>query len=190
MRPALGLLVAALVTAPPPPPAAAQTDDVARRAYRQSLWGTVIPVAVGATWWAAHGLQTGSASTSPDIMFGPSLVIAGGLIVGPTLGYSAAGLGGRGWRGAGVRAGLTLLSFVPAFGVCGWDCSDGDKEADLALLIIATGTGLSLGSAIYDISRVERNVRRHNERPGPSFSVAPMYVPGERSVGIRLGVTF
>ena len=185
MRLAPVWLAALLVT-----PAAAQTAASEQKAFKLSLWGTVIPVAVGATWWAAHGLQTGSASTSPEIMLGPSLVIAGGLIVGPTLGYSAAGLSGRGWRGAGVRTGLTLLSFLPAFAVCGWDCSDGDKEADLGLLIIATGTGLSLASAIYDISRVERNVRRHNERPGPSFSVAPMYVPGERSVGIRLGVTF
>jgi len=172
-------------------PAAAQSDDVARKAYRQSLWGTVIPVAVGATWWAAHGLQTGSASTSPEFATGPGLLIAGGLIVGPTFGYSSAGMSGRGWRGAGVRTGLTLLSFLPAVAICGWNCGHGDREADLAWLVIATGSGLSLASAIYDISRVERNVTRHNAtRRGPGFSVAPMYVPGGRSVGIRLGVTF
>ena len=187
MHPALAFLAIALVTAP----AAAQTNASEQKAQRLSLWGTVIPVAVGATWWAAHGLQTGSASTSPDLAAGPGLLIAGGLIVGPTLGYSSAGLSGRGWRGAGIRTGLTLLSFGPAMAICGWNCGKGDKEADLAWLIIATGSGLSLASAIYDISHVEQNVRRHNAtRPGPGFSIAPMYAPGQRSVGIRVGATF
>jgi hypothetical protein len=171
-------------------PLAAQTDT-AQRAYRLSLWGTVIPVAAGATWWAAHGLQTGSASTSPGLAAGPALLMAGGLIVGPTLGYSSAGLGGRGWRRAGLRTGLTLLSFLPAFAICGWDCGQGDREADLAWLTIATGTGLSLASAIYDISRLKHNVRRHQAtRPGPGFSVAPVYVPGQRFFGVNVGVSF
>lgn len=189
MRPAVALLAAALVTAP----AAAQTNAPEQNAHRLSLWGTLIPVAAGAAWWAAHGLQTGSASTSPGLAAGPALLIAGGLIVGPTLGYSSAGLGGRGWRGAGIRAGLTLLSFAPAMAICGWDCGQGDREADLAWLIIATGSGLSLASAVYDISRVKQNVRRHNAaRPegGLGFSIAPMYTPGQRSFGVNLGLTF
>ncbi len=177
MRPALALLAAALVTAP----AAAQTDAVAQRAYRQSLWGTVIPVAAGATWWLA----------GPGEESGPGLLIAAGLVVGPTFGYTSAGMSGRGWRGAGIRTGLTLLSFLPAFAICGWDCGPNDPAADWAWLFVATGSGLSLASAIYDISRVERNVTRRNAtRPGPGFSIAPMYVPGQRSFGVNLAVTF
>jgi hypothetical protein len=177
MRPTLALLAAALVTAP----AAAQTDDAARRAYHQSLWGTVIPVAAGTTWWLA----------SPRGEPGPGLLIAGGLVVGPALGYTSAGMAGRGWRGTGIRTGLTLLSFVPALAICGWDCSSTDPEAEWAWLFIATGSGLSLASAIYDISRVERNVTRHNaQKTGPGLSVVPMYAPGQHSVGMRLTLTF
>lgn len=187
MRSAVALLAATLVAAP----AAAQTDASEQKAHNLSLWGTVIPVAAGATLWAAQGLQTGSASTSPDFPVGPGLLMAGGLIVGPTLGYSSAGLGGRGWRGAGIRTGLTLLSFLPAMAICGWDCGRGDKEADLAWLIIATGGGLSLASAVYDISRVKQNVRQRNAtRPGPGFSIAPQYVPGRRAFAVSVGVTF
>ena len=122
MRLAVALLAVVLAA-----PAAAQTVASEQSAHRLSLWGTVIPVAAGVTWWAAHGLQTGSASTSPDLPAGPGLLMAGGLIVGPTLGYSTAGLNGRGWRGAGIRSGLTLLSFVPAMAICGWDCRSGGQ---------------------------------------------------------------
>jgi len=188
MRPVIALLTTVLIAAP----SAAQTDPAERKAFRLSLWGTVIPVAAGATWWVAQGSgsQLGYLSAGPD-RSGPAVVIATGLVVGPTFGYMQAGLGGRGWRGAGLRAGLTLVSFLPAVAICGWNCSQGDAEYDLAWLAIATGTGLSLASAVYDISRVKHNVRRHNERrPGSRLSFAPVYVPGQRSLGVRLGVTF
>ena len=188
MRTVIALLTTVLIAAP----TAAQTDAAERKAFRLSLWGTVIPVAAGVTWWVAQG------SASPAGIFpsgpersGPAGVIATGLVVGPTFGYTEAGLGGGGWRGAGLRAGLTLVSFLPAFAICGWNCSKGDAEYDLAWLAVATGTGLSLASAIYDISRVKHNVRRHNgRRPGSRLSFAPVYVPGQRSLGVRLGVTF
>ena len=67
----------------------------------------------------------------------------------------------------------------------------GDKEADLAWLIIGTGAGLSLASAIYDISHLKQNMRRRNAtRPGPGLSIAPLYTPGRRSFGVNLGLTF
>jgi hypothetical protein len=184
MRPAIALLVVLAAA-----PAAAQTDPAERKAFRLSLWGTAIPVAAGAAIWAVQGPQTANAASSHD-RTGPAALIAGGLIFGPTFGYTSAGLSGRGWRGAGLRIGLTLLSVVPAVWICG-DCSKGDTEYDLALLTMATGAGLSLASAVYDISRVKHNVRRRSEtRPGPGLSFAPVYVPGQRSLGFRLGITF
>jgi hypothetical protein len=184
------LVVASLAAVFLAAPVTAQTAPAEGKAFRLSLWGTVIPVAAGATIWATQGAPTGNAFTSPE-RSGPALLMAGGLIVGPTVGYTSAGLSGRGWRGARLRTGLTLLSFVPGLAICGWDCSKGDTEYDLAWLTIAAGAGLSLASAIYDISRVRHNVRRHHAaRPGPGFSVAPSYVPGQRSFGVSVGVTF
>ena len=188
MRPVIALLTTVLIAAP----TAAQTAPAERKAFRLSLWGTVIPVAAGATWWVAQGPASavGIFPSAPD-RSGPAALIATGLEVGPMFGYTSAGLGGRGWRGAALRGGLTLASFLPAFAICGWNCSKGDPEYDLAWLTIATGAGLSLASAVYDISRVKHNVRRRNQpRPGRGFSIAPMYVPGQRSFGVNVDMRF
>jgi hypothetical protein len=177
MRPVIALLTAVCVAAP----LAAQTAPSERKAFRLSLWSTLIPVAAGATWWVAQGAESDA---------GPALVIASGLVVGPAIGYPSV-YGGRGMRGARLRAGLTLLSVLPATAVCGWYCGKGSDEYHLAGLILATGAGLSLASAVYDISRVERHVRLHGEtRPSPSLSFAPTYVPGQQALGLRLRVTF
>lgn len=188
MRAALTLLAAVVVAAP----GAAQTAVSERAALHLSLWGTVIPVAAGAVLWASQKGATPGDPFSGAERSGPSLLIAGGFVVGPSFGYGAAGLGGRGLRGVGLRAGLTLLSFVPAFAICGWDCSKGDAEYDLAWLAIATGAGLSAASAIYDIARVQHNVRGRDAHRARELSVAPWYVPGQRggALGVRFGVTF
>ena len=183
MRTRIALLVVSLVAAPAPTPA--QTAVSERAAFRLSLWGTVIPVAVGAAIWATH-------HSPGDDQMGSALLMSGGFIIGPALGYSAAGLGGRGLRGLGLRFGLTALSGLPAYAMCGWNCSDEDLEFDLASLTIATGAGLSAASAVYDIARVKHNVRRRvATRSGPQLSVAPVYAPGHRggALGVRLGVT-
>ena len=118
-------------------------------------------------------------------------MMAGGFTIGPALGYSAAGLGGRGMRGIGLRAGLTLLSVIPAFAICGWDCSDTDVGYDVASLTIATGAGLSTASAIYDISRLKHNMRRRAATTSdPAFSVTPVYAPARHALGLHVAVRF
>ena len=159
-----------------------------RAAFRWSLWATAIPVAAGTVLWIRQASDAWS-SIGPD-RTGPALLVAGGLTFGPSFGYSAAGLGGRGVRGVGLRAGLTLLSFLPAYGICGWNCSKGDAAYEVAWMAVATGTGLSLISAIYDISRVRHNVRSRRARQEPRLSVTPMYVPGQRQLGLRFAMTF
>jgi len=129
-----------------------------RAAFRWSLWATAIPVAAGTVLWIRQASDAWS-SEGPD-RTGAALLVAGGLTIGPSFGYRAAGLGGRGASGVALRAGLTLLSFLPAFRICGWDCEKGDAAYEAAWLAVATGTGLSLVSAIYDISRVRHDVRR------------------------------
>jgi len=89
-----------------------------------------------------------------------------------------------------LRAGLTLLSGLPAFGICGWNCSKGDGNYELAWVIIATGTGLAAVSTIYDIARVRHNVRNRRARSDARLSLTPMYIPGQRQLGVRLAMTF
>ena len=181
--------IAALLVVLLVPPLVAQAPDAAeRRAFRWSLWGTLIPVTAGAVLWTTQASDAWS-SRGPD-RTGAALLVAGGLTFGPSFGYSSAGLGGRGWRGVGLRFGLNLLSIGSAYGICGWNCSKGDAAYEVAWLALATGTGLGAASAIYDIARVRHNVRRHQATSGDRLSVTPIYTPGARRVGVQMAITF
>ena len=152
----------------------------------------MIPVGAGAAIWIAQGPPTGDPVSGRDRSL-PALLMAGGLALGPALGYGSAGMGGRALRGFGLRAGLTLLSFLPAFGICGWNCSKGDTEYDLAWLVIGTGAGLSAVSAIYDIARLKDKVREQAARrtaQRAAWYVAPLYAPERRALDLYVGMTF
>ncbi len=188
MRTMTALLAALLVARS----GAAQAVVSEQTAFRLSLWGTLIPVGAGAAIWMAQGPPTGDPLSGPDRSV-PALLMAGGFALGPAIGYGSAGMGGRGFRGFGLRAGLTLLSFLPAIAICGWSCSSGDTEYDLAWLVIGTGAGLSAASAIYDIARVKHNVREQAARrtaEGAAWYIAPVYTPERRALGLSVGVTF
>ena len=173
-------------------PLAAQGGVSENAAFHISLWSTVVPVAAGAAYWMSQKNPVPSDPFYGPERSGPSLIMASGFVFGPAIGYGAANMGGRAWKGIGIRSGLTLLSFVPAMAICGWDCTKGDESYDVAWLVVATGTGLTAAHAIYDIARVKRNVRRHRgaaPASEPAFSVAPTYAPG-RSAGVLVHVSF
>lgn len=191
MRAVLALLVAVLLASP----AAAQIAQPTapeQKALRWSLWGTLVPVAAGSILWVTQASHAW-ASEGPD-RTGAALLVAGGLILGPSFGYHSAGLHGRGVRGVWSRAGVTLLSFGTAYAICGWDCSKGDAAYEVAWVALATGSGLSAVSAIYDIARVKHNVRRQRaatrSSDTPQFSITPTYTPGQRALGLQVGIVF
>jgi len=187
MRTVFALLVVSLLAAPAPGQTARPTS-FEQKAYRLSLWGTLVPVAAGSILWVTQASHAW-ASEGPD-RTGAALLVAGGLTLGPSFGYNAAGLHGRGLRGVGLRAGVTLLSLGTAFAICGWNCSKGDAAYEVAWVAFATGSGLSAVSALYDIARVRHNVRRHEARSDARVSLVPLYVPGERALGVRLAFAF
>jgi hypothetical protein len=172
-------LFALLVAAP----AAAQ--EVSRppvgegSAYRWSLLATVLPVAAGTAILVVQGggVQDRSA---------PAVLITSGLLVGPSLGYAAAGLGGRGLRGIGIRGGLGLATIIAAIGICGMDCSPKQDKADVANYVSLVGVALIATDAAYDISRLRHNIRRRASRA----AIAPVYLPSERRLGVRLQYSF
>lgn len=173
-------------------PIAAQGGVSENTAFHLSLWSTVVPVAAGAAYWLSQKNPVPNDPFYEPDRSGPSLIMAGGFVFGPMIGYDAAQLSGRGWKGVGLRAGLTLLSFAPAFAVCGWDCSNGDSQYDLAWLMVATGSGLSAAHAVYDIARVKHNVRRRRSAAPttePALSITPTYAPG-RSAGVLVHLSF
>lgn len=143
-----------------------------------SLTGTLAPVAVGAIMWAA---ADGSRETDRG---GPALVIAGGLILGPALGYFYGGRTGHAVGWTAIRTGLVLASFAPAFAICGWGCSRREFAYDAAWLVVATGTGLAAAAAAYDIVRLEPSLTSEHSA---SVSLVPTY---GRGPGLALQVAF
>jgi hypothetical protein len=139
---------------------------------------TLVPAGVGTALWFAD-----------DDPSGPALIIASGLILGPAMGYWSAGMAGRGWKSFAIRAGLGVVSFVPAMAICGMDCIADDSNYDVAWVMIATGSGLGLFSAVHDLSRIKSNVERHRSRRG-SYEVVPTYDYTTRAGGVRVTVRF
>ena len=145
------------------------------------LGGTVASAAAGIAMWAADGSDPST----------PALIIASGVVFGPGLGYWSAGLTGRGLKGVGLRTGITVLSFVPAFAICGWDCSVNDSGYDVAWAVIATGAGVGLFSAIHDLSSMKSNIRTHRDRRGDvDPQLMPTFDPASRTLGVRARLSF
>ncbi|HKA57503.1 MAG TPA: hypothetical protein VKD28_02740 [Gemmatimonadales bacterium] len=150
------------------------TDALERRAVRLGVLATAIPVVAG----------TVLVVTSQDD--GPPILIAEiGLVFGPALGYTEAGLSGRGWRAAGLRAGLAFASLMGAVAIC-WDCT-ADQERT-AWMVLIGGNVLVATSAIYDLARLPHNIRRHEAQR--RIGIAPFYRPGEQRVGLLAQVSF
>src|SRR5882724_11017669 len=108
MRTMTALLAALLVARS----GAAQAVVSEQTAFRLSLWGTLIPVGAGAAIWMAQGPPTGDPLSGPDRSV-PALLMAGGFALGPAIGYGSAGMGGRGFRGFGLRAGSPCCRSFP-----------------------------------------------------------------------------
>ena len=145
------------------------------------LGATLAPAGTGLAMWVADGSDPSAAA----------MLIATGVIVGPSVGYWSAGLTGRGWRGLGIRTGVAVLAFVPAFGICGWNCSVDDDSYDLAWAVIATGAGVGLFSAVHDLSSMKSNIRQHRDRRNDRDAILiPIYDPANRAVGVRASLPF
>ena len=131
-----------------------------------SLAGTLVPVAAGAIVWLSQQDEVfPDGTTRAPERAGPALLMASGIVLGPAFGYWYSGQSGRGWRTVGLRTGLFLLSFIPAFAICDLDCGVGDSEYDVAWLLVATGAGLGAASAVWDIARVKGSVQKENAWP-------------------------
>lgn len=135
------------------------------RAYNYSLLGTVLPL--------------------------PTLVLAvPGVWFGPSFGYFYADRPGRAWTGIGIRT-LALGGMISAFGICGWDCGPGESAYSVAWAVFLTSGGVFVGSAIYDIATVRREVRKHNASLNAvTWRVTPRYESKSGMIGLRLAHRF
>ena len=138
-----------------------------------SLTGTLLPIGLGVAM-AASDDQSGAGT----------LLIGTGLYLGPAAGYWYGGASGRGWKGVGIRFGITGAAILAIGGICSGDNCNifGDDGGALgAAMIVALGASVAIvGSAIYDIANVHRHVRNYNQelrRRRARLSLAPIASP-------------
>jgi hypothetical protein len=160
---------------PAPPPRAAPVKSEGE-AFRRSLWGTVLPVAVGVALTA-----TGPTNDGATLAF---LAVAGGMALGPSLGHFYAGQTGRALAMTAARAGVITGSFVIALSACPLeDCTS--QEEKTAVTSFLAGATLVTALAIYDIATARASVRAYNRR----LSLQP-WIPSTGGVGISATVRF
>ena len=147
-------------------------------ALRYSLFGTLLPLGTGAIMGAA-GEFDGS----------EMVIMATGLVVGPSIGYFYGGCPGRGVAGIGTRIGLSAATAV---GMC-IAGSGGDGYGSLGG-VVAVGLAGSCAVALHaliDIGEVKGAVREHNcawtQTP---IRVVPAYFADSGAGGLQLQLTF
>lgn len=108
------------------------------------------------------------------------IAAAGGVILGPSLGYAYAGSPGRGLMGAGVRGTALLFGGIGALG------STSDEGAATAWWV---ASGIAAASCVYDIARIPAQVRKNNRNnpSGASLVILPVYEPRKNTTGIAFG---
>ena len=139
-------------------------------ARRLSILGTVVP--------RAAGFAIGE----------PALVVYGGLLLGPVLGYVYAGEARRGMAQAGIRAAVLVGTVAVVVGICAvGDCNlyggSSGGALPLAVAVVVAGGVYTIVLAVRDINQVDDRVRARNQRLG-AVSVQPTYFPESRTAGL------
>ncbi len=138
---------------------------------------TVVPIIAGVAMMMAgkgdweHGPTTGG-----------FLLASGGLLLGPSIGDWAGGLGGRGFARFGLRT-VALFGGLTAGVAASWNNNDSVGGAALVL----GGLGIATGLAVWDLATLKGAVRRHNER---AVSLMPILRPDTHALGVSVHTTF
>lgn len=137
-----------------------------------SVGTTVLPTVIGGM----------SLHRESNIALGTMLLGYGG-ILGPSAGNFYAGDKKRGMIGAAVRLGAWLLvSGVTTGGSWDENGSSVEEKTILGALIV------SFGSAVWNIATVPASVRQYNLQQRERFTLQPLIVPAEQSVGLNLAI--
>lgn len=124
-----------------------------------------------------------------------SLLIVGGIIIGPAAGNMYAehtktvlkGIGARITGGGMLVIGSYFTIFDEFTKPKGENGSDGLAVAGAVLFF--SGTGIIIYSFVHDLFKSAENVRKFNQKnKSIDFAVSPTFFPKEKSAGIQLSV--
>jgi len=149
-----------------------------RKALRLSFFGTLVPVFTGL---AVDGLF----HIDNDNQL-KKLLIGGGIVLGPSLGNFYGGRADRGILGIGVR-----------FAIIEWTTVAAENEAEeagfvnFAPFIYVIGSAFLLMAIIYDLSTIERAVRKHNRSlQEKALTITPTYFAQHGAPGLKIQLNF
>ena len=141
-----------------------------------SIVGTVVPTGLGILL----------ASASEDGGDGSGLaavLVSYGIYFGPATGYWYAGASSPGWKGTGIRLGISLATVAAVAAICSGDnCDifgDGNGATTAAGIAGLVGLGTIVYSVIHDFASVDGHVRQHNadlsaRHAGSRLSITPV----------------
>lgn len=151
-----------------------------------SLSGTIVPIYAGTKLTKNGGP-------------GRLLLIASGVLIGPSLGYFYGDIPKRGLRGVAVRSGVIFGSFVIG-GAIGLDIcislfGNSNSECnDDGWTVVGLGALFVIGHGLYDIATVKSTIQKHNlelmRKNQTSVTLMPKYFANSGAGGLELRVTF
>ncbi len=152
-----------------------------------SLFGTILPVGTGIMLEMDNNRES-------DV---PFWLAAGGLVVGPSLGYFHGGVERRAWKGLALRSTVAFATlFIVAMTQDGITVqgnvgrgNQGVSSADVVLLFI--GSSAVALSALDDIFSVSDHVKKRNQKLFyGDFTLLPTYFPQHKAGGLVLHASF
>lgn len=173
------------------------------KAVSLSLASTMLPIVAGFVVWAAQkpehivehydGNATWEYDKDPDRTL-PLVLIATGVMFGPSVGYVYGDCGNRGGAGILIRGIVGTATITTAYTVANSIHSDGFMDfsgAIAGLTIGVVGGAVIVVDAIYDLSKVEQHIRAQNDKKlGTTLGLAPGIYPYSGTPTLNLHVTF
>jgi hypothetical protein len=141
------------------------------KALSWSLGWTLAPIAAGAAIWSmqkptVHTTTYYTSSEDPNRTL-PLVLIATGVIIGPSVGYFYGDCGDRGSTGIAIRGIVAGVTIVAATAVENSYHSSGFMDfsgLEAAITAGAVGCGIVVIDSIYDLCLVKKNVQSQNNR--------------------------
>jgi hypothetical protein len=161
-------------------------------AIKHSVYGTAVPVVIGAISLAAMPRANDEEEALLWLGIGVGAV---GLVSGPGFGHAYSKAWGRFFLGSLIRtvAGMAIIGGILGDDPSGMDwgpdnSSDGKAEDTLSLI----GGGIVyLLSVIWDIRSLDASVQRYNQKhAGTAVSISPAYNIRENAPGLVVRLTF
>jgi len=182
---------------------ATQTLPSPSTALKVSLVGTFAPIAAGV---AVLAIQKPERVTYYQDQYGsyyylkdpdrtlPLVLIATGVLIGPSAGYFYGDCADRGAKGLLIRGLIAGATIATATSVA--ESVQSDEFLDFSgvyagLAIGAAGAGFIVTDVVYDLCKVKPNVlSRNNQRLAPRVGLVPGFSPSSGTPTLQLRVTF